>query len=294
MDFRFQVFKTVADKLNFTKASEHLYISQPAVSKHIRLLEQHYHTTLFERQGNKIKLTTEGKVLLSHTNQLLEHYRAIDNYFLILNQEISKNIALGASTTIAQYILPPLLVKLREAYPETKLSLVNANSTEIEEMINRQEVDFGLIEGTQNNPLLEYEYFTEDEIVLVCKNGLHSVRNDELSLKDLNNIPLIFRESGSGTRKIIQKKLKKVNLSEKDLTIEAVLGSTESIKNYVLNSNSYAFLSIHSIQAELREQKMQIIDVKGLEINRRFYFVKKKGQNSTTYETLKNFILQNQ
>lgn len=293
MDFRLQVFKSVAEKLNFTKASAELHISQPAVSKHIRQLEQHYNTMLFEREGNSIKLTAEGKVLLDHTRRILEEYSSIENYFLTQNQQISKEVSIGASTTIAQYVLPEILVKLHRRFPDTAINLINANSTEIEEMIQNSEVDFGLIEGTQNNPLLEYEKFTADEIVLACKNGLRSGKHTEISLSDLKSLPVLYRERGSGTRKIIEKNLAEHSVTAADLKIEAVLGSSESIKNYLLKSETYSFISIHSIQDELREAKMQIIDLRGLNIERQFYFVKKQGQNSTTYKTLKTFIQQN-
>ncbi|SHI77314.1 DNA-binding transcriptional regulator, LysR family [Mesonia phycicola] len=290
MDFRLQVFKKVADKLNFTKASEELFISQPAVSKHIRELETKYNVQLFERQGNKIKLTQEGKVLLNYANQLLDIYKNMENYFLGINNQINKNVVFGASSTISQYIVPKLIYQLKKTYPEVKFTLINGNSSEIEELILKKEIDFGIIEGKHNNPLLEYEFFIEDEIVLLTKNNENSKFKNFITAEELKKTPLVLREKGSGTRDIIEENLKKIAVNPNDLFVDLTLGNTESIKNYLLNSESFSFISIHAVQEELKEKKLQIVDVKNLEITRKLYFVKVQGDHSSTYTSIKQLL----
>jgi len=291
MDFRLQVFKKVADKLNFTKASEELFISQPAVSKHIRELESKYNAQLFERQGNKITLTQEGKVLLNYANQLLDLYKNMENYFLGINNQINKNVVFGASSTISQYIVPKLIFQLKKTYPEVKFTLINGNSSEIEELILKKEIDFGIIEGKHNNPLLEYEFFIEDEIVLLTKNTKKPRFKSFITAEELKKIPLVLREKGSGTRDILEENLKRIAIKPSDLFIDLTLGNTESIKNYLLNSDSFSFISIHAVQEELKENKLQIVDLKNLEITRKLYFVKAQGDHSSTYTSIKQLLI---
>lgn len=110
-DFRLRVFSSVAKNLSFTKASQELFISQPAITKHIQELETMYQTRLFERMGNKILLTDAGRLLLEHCEKILEDYGRLEYEMNLLRNEHTGELRLGASTTIAQYVLPPLLAR---------------------------------------------------------------------------------------------------------------------------------------------------------------------------------------
>ena len=120
-DFRLHVFHTVAKRLNFTKAAAELFITQPAVTKHIHELENQLKTKLFDRNGSRIKLTRTGEILLQHSEQIFEIYRNLEFEINSLSQRQSGKLRLGASTTAAQYILPPILAafhkKLKVARP---------------------------------------------------------------------------------------------------------------------------------------------------------------------------------
>ena len=105
-DFRLRVFISVAKNLSFTKASKELFVSQPAITKHIHELETEYQTSLFNRMGNKISLTEAGKLLLTHSESILEAYRRLEYDMNLLNNKYNGELRLGASTTIAQYVLP--------------------------------------------------------------------------------------------------------------------------------------------------------------------------------------------
>ena len=117
-DFRLNVFYAVASHLSFTKAANELFITQPAVTKNIKELETEYAIRLFERKGNKIILTTAGKILLTYTEQIRELYQRASFDLNLLNDKYSGQIKLGASTTIGQYILPPLLAKFYQSFPD--------------------------------------------------------------------------------------------------------------------------------------------------------------------------------
>ena len=161
MDFRLKVFHSVATNLSFTKASKELFISQPAISKHIHELEVQYKTPLFDRVGSHIGLTHAGELLLSHTKQLLAAYRQMDNF--------AGELRLGASTTISQYVLPPVLASFIKKFPEIKVSLLNGNSRDIEQALREGKITLGLIEGTAHQSTLHYTPFMRDELVVVAQ-----------------------------------------------------------------------------------------------------------------------------
>ncbi len=290
MDFRLEVFKTVAQQMSFTKASKLLFISQPAVTKHINELEKQFGKALFNRHGNSISLTSEGEICLDYAKRIIALYESLQSEFTGF-EVFPSRINLAASTTIAQYILPSLLSKFKTVHPQTTISLINQNSELIEALILDKKSDLGLVEGNTNNPLLHYQPFVKDEIVLTCRKENTFLRTSEIGLDQLLSLPLILREQGSGTRIIIENALEQKNLAIKNLNIQIELGSTESIKNYLLNSDSFAFLSIHSIERELKNHTLSIVDISGLEIHRIFQFVSLHGNYNPTSERMKNFFI---
>ena len=166
-DFRLKVFKTVADRLSFTKAAAELLISQPAVTKQINELERLLGKPLFLRHGNRISLTDDGVRLLEYANRILALYGELRDAFVEEQGAFSGEIRLGASTTLSQYVLPGLLAKFRKLYPDVRVTLFNGNTEQIERQIADGKLDFGMIEGTASNPALHYELFMDDELVLV-------------------------------------------------------------------------------------------------------------------------------
>ena len=184
-DFRLKVFISVARNLSFTKASQELFITQPAISKHIQELESYYKTPLFDRLGNKISLTSAGKTLLELSERIMENYRQLDYEMKILQNEYSGGLRLGASTTIAQYVLPPLLAKFTDKFPQIALSLLNGNSREIESALQKHLIDIGLVEGNLRLPNLKYIPFIQDELVAVVHSRSKLAKKDEIALEEL-------------------------------------------------------------------------------------------------------------
>ncbi|MGO3183211.1 MAG: LysR substrate-binding domain-containing protein [Aequorivita sp.] len=291
MDFRLRVFKTVAEQLSFTKASKLLFISQPAVTKHINELEKQYGKALFNRHGNSITLTSEGEIFLDYATRIIELFIKLEQEFMESDKQLPKAISLAASTTIAQYILPSLLSKFKAVYPNTSITLINQNSEKIESLVLQKETDLGLSEGTTHNPKLHYDSFIKDEIVLTTRIENKYIQKEEVSLDELKTLPIVIREVGSGTKNIIENSLKEAGLNLREINVQIQLGSTESIKNYLLASDSYAFLSIHSIAKELKNHSLKIVEVEGLNIERTFQFVSLHGNYDKTAERLKSFFI---
>ena len=277
-DFRLKVFYTVAKRLNFTKAAEELCITQPAVSKHIQEIESYYKIRLFERNGNKIHLTKAGGVLLHYCNQIFGLYGSLEFDLNALTETFKGKLRIGASTTIAQYVLPPLLADFHQRYEDIQVSLTISNTEQIEQALNNNSIDFGIIEGQSKNTLFKYTEFIHDEIVPVVASSHTLAVQKEISLEQLLSTPMLLREPGSGTLEVIAHALKPHNIKLSDLQCEMQLGSTESIKSYLLHSNCMAFLSIHSILDELENNKLRIVDVKDLNLDRTFHFIQLYGE----------------
>lgn len=277
-DFRLQVFHTVATRLNFTKAAKELFITQPAVTKHIKEIENHFKVKLFERNGTKIKLTAAGETLLHHTHQLFTVYRNLEFDLNMFTQQHTGKLRIGASTTVAQYVLPPVLAAFHKKFCDIKITLTINNTEQIEQALANKQIDLGIIEGQSKNNLFKYIEFVEDKLVLVANVNHPIAKKTKIGSDELLKIPLLLREPGSGTLEVIAQALKPLGIKISQLQNEMQLGSTESMKLYLLNSNAMAFLSIHSILKELQNKECCIIDVKGLNIERYFYFIQQQGQ----------------
>ncbi|MCD0469842.1 LysR family transcriptional regulator [Flavobacterium sp. JAS] len=284
MDFRLKVFYTVALRLNFTKAATELYISQPAVSKHIQELEETYKTKLFERNGSKIALTPAGEILLRHTKNIFEIYREIDFDMSSFINERQGLLRLGASTTIAQYLISPVLARFHQKQKDIKVNLLNGNTEQIENALINKEIEIGIVEGQSKNQSIKYIPFLKDELVLVCNTKNPLVKKNEISLEDLKTMKFITRERGSGTLEVIEFALKQIGFRITDLQIEMQLGSTESIKSYLLNSDCFAFMSIHAVDKELKNNELMVLDVENLSVERYFYIITLLGKTDSLSE----------
>lgn len=288
-DFRLKVFYTVANRLNFTKAGTELFITQPAVSKHIREIEQQYNVQLFDRNGSKVQLTNAGLILYKHCQALFAIYKELDFELHNLNLVQKGVLKIGASTTIAQYVLPAILASFREKFNDIEISLFIHNSEKIEEALHNQTIDLGIIEGQSRNNSLKYTTFLKDEIVLTTKTNNPLNKKGSISLKELANIPLLLREPGSGTLEVIMHALKPFAISINQVQSEMQLGSTESIKGYLQNSNCFAFLSVYSILNELHHNALTIVDIPKLSIERNFQFIQHHGATVGLPELFMNF-----
>lgn len=284
MDFRLKVFYTVAVRLSFTKAATELFITQPAVSKHIQELEEQYKIKLFERNGSRIALTNAGEVLLKHTKNIFEIYREIDFDMSALINQQQGLLRLGASTTISQYIIPPLLARFHQKLQDIKVNLLNGNTEQIENALLNKEIEIGIVEGQSKNPAIKYTEFVKDELVLVCNSKNPLAHKEEIRPEDLKSMSFVLREQGSGTLEVIEYALKPFDIKLSQLKIEMQLGSTESIKSYLMNSDCVAFISIHAIEKELKNQEMIILDIKDLSMERFFYIITLQGKADSLSE----------
>lgn len=291
-DFRLKVFYSVAKHLSFTQASKELYISQPAITKHIRELESLYGVRLFDRLGNKISLTDAGKLMLEHCEQILAAYRRLEYDMNLLKNEWTGDLRLGASTTISQYVLPPILARFTEKYPKVNVTLMDTNSRNIEQALQNHDIDLGLVEGVFRLPSLKYEPFLHDELVPVVGIQSKLAQKDEIGLDELQQLPLVLRERGSGTLDAIEMAFDEVGLKLSSMNVRLYLGGTESIKSFLRCSDSLGIVSLQAVARELRRGDFKIIDIKGMQIKRHFCFVHLQGQEEPSSINFMRFVYQ--
>ena len=297
-DFRLKVFRSVAKNLSFTKASQELFVSQPAITKHIQELEAAYQTRLFDRQGSRISLTESGNLLLEHCERILEDYKRLEYEMHLLHNDLLHNeytggLKLGASTTIAQYVLPPLLASFIGKFPQVSLSLLNGNSREIEAALQEHRIDLGFVEGVFRLPNIRYTTFLEDELVAVVRTGSKLAVGEEITPDELFHLPLVLRERGSGTLDVFERALQQHNIKLSSLQVLMYLGSTESIKLFLEHTDCLGIVSVRSITRELYSGQLRVVEIKGMPMLRDFSFAQPQGQESGLAQVFMQFAMHN-
>lgn len=280
LDFRLRVFESVARNLSFTKAANELFITQPAITKHIKELEAEFEVKLFDRTGNKISLTPAGILLLSYAGHIITLHNEVKFEISQLKGNLAGILRIGASTTISQYVIPPILAKFHERYPELKLTLVNGNTDNIEQMLLANSIDIGIVEGKPANHDIRYSSFIDDEL-LVFTSVQNKTVPEIVSNEEFRNLPLVLRERGSGTLEIIEKKLQLQKISPKQLNVLMYLGSTEAIKSFIKTGHGVGIVSKFAIGQDLSASIFRQIHTTDLKFQRQFYFITPQGPEPT-------------
>ncbi|QZE12754.1 LysR family transcriptional regulator [Halosquirtibacter laminarini] len=290
MDFRSLVFLSVARNLNFTKAAEELHISQPAVTKHIKLLEESLETTLFQRKGNRIALTDEGFLVQKHYLEMNEIEDTLTYELQQRNDQTKGVLRIGGSSTIAQYVIPQIIAKFHQRFPNVKISLVSSNSFHILEMLNNNLIDIAFVENHSTRSDLNYKYWMDDELVIIT--GMKTkLGMEEITLEKIKYYPLIVREIGSGTLEVIEQIFKKHDTQMEDLNIRMHLGSTEAMKYYLREFEGIGIVSNQAIKNELKWKELKVLPCEEIKFNRTFRISTRKGESRRLIEHFIDFTL---
>ena len=276
-NFRLKVFRAVAEQASFRKASESLHLSQPAVSQHIHALEEELGLRLFDRSGTRTSLTPAGKLLVKYAERsarILEEAKAA---LARLDGEVSGDLKLGASTTVAQYILPRMLGAFLKDNPKVTLSMVSGNTEEIVSLLLHDSILLGIIEGPPRSKEVHIDKFLDDRMVLIAPAGHEWAGMGTVPLHALTEVPLLLREQGSGSRRVVEQAIKKAGLPLNRLQIRMELDSTEAIVSGVEAGLGLGFVSEWGIPKAVRLGSVIPVRVENLEIRRDLTLIRKFG-----------------
>jgi len=274
-DRRLQVFHTVARLLSFTKAAESLHMTQPAVTFQVRQLEEYFNTRLFDRTHNRISLTEAGQRVYEYADRIFALYAEMENSVRDLTGEVSGVLLLGASTTIAEYMLPALLGDFKAKYPEVSIRLQVANTDGIVSMVENNVIDLGVVEAPVSNKNLVVENCRMDRMVLIVPPGHELAKHKSVPISELTNYPYICREEGSGTREVMLEAVTSAGANPQDLNIVMELGSPEAVKGAVEAGMGVSILSRATIEKELKLGSLIAVELEE-PIERPFSFVHQK------------------
>ena len=265
------IVKVVANEKNLTKAANLLYLSQPYISKQIKILEQNLNVTLITRNSNKLTLTDNGKIFLQYCERILalceESYRAL----IDLKIGNRGNLTVGASQTIGTYLMPQIIAIFQQNYPQIKLN-IEVNSTRLisKQIINHQ-IDIAIIGGEVPINLmknLNIDFFIEDELNLIISNSHPFANKKNIKKEDLYHLKFITLNANSTIRHFVDNILKQKNINIHQLNIVMQLNSIESIKTAVSLGIGVAFVSSSAIEKEIRLQSIKIIQIENIKITR--------------------------
>lgn len=292
IDIRLLTFITVAKTKSYTKSAEILNITQPAVSQHIKFLEDEYGVNLIKKYGRGFDLTEEGLILFQYAEKIEVLYRALE--MKLKNKSgIIKTYNVGASMTIGGYVLPHILAKYKKIYPNISILLQVNNTKEILEKLINGKLDFALIEGPFDRTKFMFKKFKDDELILAVSNEHSFAKETEVSVEKILKGNLILREKGSGTRRIFEDKIIELGYNPNDLNGYMEIGSISAIKSLIESNLGYSVISKETIKKELILGDIKAVAIKDVHIFREFNFVYINKEDEKFIEEFLRFCKQN-
>lgn len=280
-----RIFETVAREGKMGAAAKSLFISQPSVSQAIKEIEEYYGVKLFERLAKKLYITENGKMLLQYSRHILESF---DEMEMSLKRSADKvKLRVGATITVGSYLLEPIITEFEKQNSLVKVKVVVNNTQILQEMLLDSELDIGIIEGEMTSSELIREVICEDELVMAVSKehslygivdkykGISGTSIGQVKISDLEGINLISREAGSGIRSSFEEVLKRNNVH---MPIKWECTNTETIKAAVIAGQGVAVFSKRSIEKEVIEKKLHIVDIEDISLSRQICVVYHKDK----------------
>lgn len=281
----YKIFVTVCDTMNMTSAAELLFMSQSAVSQAIAELEKHYGIRLFERLSRKLHLTQAGEKLLGYARHITRMNTEVENDMKMLSQ--NGMIRIGASVTVSAYVLPKAVLSFKKANPLIHVEVIEDNTAKIENLIIRDKIDLGLVEGETTSPDILTRPFVDDELTLICSPRHRFASCCMIEPKDLEQEDFIIREKGSGTRKIFEDRM-----AENDLAWKAAwtCNNAETIKMAVAQGLGVSVISKRAVASEVKSGLLCQKCIDGIVFKRQFKVIYHKNKYIT--ESMQKFMTQ--
>ena len=296
LDFRMETFLTVCQCMNFTRASEKLNITQPAVSQHIHFLEKHYNTKLFRYEGKKLKLTGAGEILRNASLTMMHDEISMQNQMQKTDEETE--LRFGATRTVGDVLMGRILERYLREYPDAKICMIVDNTQELLRKLDEGAIDFALVEGFFQKNEYDHQKYSDENYIAVCapdynwagerevlSDGLHETVfpgqaasfERKRGIEELFHERLLVREEGSGTREVLERCLDAQNFSICDFDKVMEVGSLQTIRELTKAGCGITFLYETAVRDELREGSLKRIPLKGFEISHEFSFIWRRG-----------------
>lgn len=274
LDFRMETFLTVCQCMNFTRASEKLNITQPAVSQHIRFLEKHYNTRLFRYEGKKLRLTGAGEILRNASLTMMHDELSMQNEMTKADGE--REIRFGATRTVGDALMGRILESYLEKYPDARIHMEVENTKELLARLDGGEIDFALVEGFFKKSEYDYQKYSDEKYIAVCSPDYQFQEKPD-HIENLFQERLLLREKGSGTREVLERYLDAKNLSVSDFMRVTEAGSLQTIKELTKAGCGITFLYEVAVRDELESGTLKEIPLKDFHVSHEFTFIWRRG-----------------
>jgi DNA-binding transcriptional LysR family regulator len=266
-----RVFASVYKNNSFSRASNDLYLTQPTISNHIKGLEDELGCKLFDRLGRSIIPTREAEVLYTHSLEIIEKAEALKEEIGKLRKDLSGKLIIGTSTIPGVYLIPRMMSAFQKKYPAISFQILISDSKGIIDNISKHALLLGIVGAKLDNEEIDYVPFIEDELIAVSEPSF--TKNTMMSLRELVQLPMVFREEGSGTRKVTEKFLESKGIDVGSLPIASIFGSTDAVKQAVKAGLGITIISRFSVSDELEHNLLKEIKISDIQMKRRFYIV---------------------
>ncbi len=270
-----RVFSAVAEHRGFSRAAAGLHISQPAVSKAVRLLEREAGVPLIERAGRASRLTAAGERLAARARELFGVEAVAEEELRALRGLEAGSLRVGASTTIATYLLPPILARFHDAHPAIALRVTSANTRAITRALLERRLDVALVEGPVEHPRIARRRWQSDELVVIAPPGHRLASRRGVAVGELAAQRFVVREPGSGTREVAERALSRHGVHP---AIALQLGSTEAVKQAVAAGLGLAIVSRYAAEDQLALGRIARVKLRGVALNRALTELRLEGR----------------
>lgn len=271
-----RAFVTVIDNGSFSEAARELGLSQPAVTMQIQGLESDLGVTLLDRRYRRVDLTEAGRSLLPHARKVLDQIEDARQDIEQLSDTVSGRLAIGASTTPGVYLVPFVLGRFIDAYPEVGVSVMLSDTARVVEAVESGEVNFGVSGAIVKNPRVTFEKLGTDDLIVICAADSPLAKKKALSFADLRDERWVQREIGSGTRQVTEAAVLEHGLDPAELRVAVELSTGEAVVSAVEGGLGVAVVSRYVADKALRLGTIASVDIKGFPVCRPFYAVMPK------------------
>ncbi len=279
---RLEVFCKVVEKRSFSRAAEEVYLSQPTVSEHVRVLEQFLGEKLIDRLGKTVRPTQAGEILYEYAKEILALREKAICALKDFRGTVSGKLKIGCSTIPGTFIVPYFIGMFIKKYPQTKISLSTGDSRKITNEVANGRLEVGVVGAIFSNDRVTFEKILNDELVLAVYPGHKLLRRKRVKFSEITNYPYVNREYGSGTREFVEKYLKEYGIGPGELKTVLEVGSTEAVRHAVKARIGISVLSRRAVKDDISCGSLEIVTFEDVKMTRSFYLVEEKARTRST------------